>query len=117
MKHKKGHWVWILAKGKLSSYCEDGSPQWVYGTHEDITERKNDEILINRLQELYEKTKQAAKIGTWEVDMEKNVVFWDENTKNIHEVNLDFIPNLEEGINFYKAGNIEIKFLNILKEA
>jgi PAS domain S-box-containing protein len=40
MRHKDGHWVWVLSKGKLTSRSEDGKPLWVYGTHMDITERK-----------------------------------------------------------------------------
>ncbi|WP_170218311.1 sensor histidine kinase [Flagellimonas lutaonensis] len=45
-----------------------------------------------------------AKIGFWEVDLVKNTVFWSEITKQIHEVPEDYVPNLKEGINFYKEG-------------
>ena len=40
MQHKRGHWIWVLAKGKLAQRLGDGRPLWVYGTHMDITERK-----------------------------------------------------------------------------
>ena len=40
MQHKQGHWIWVLAKGKLAQRLDDGRPLWVYGTHMDITERK-----------------------------------------------------------------------------
>jgi PAS domain S-box-containing protein len=40
MRHKLGHWIWVLAKGKLAQRMDDGRPLWVYGTHMDITERK-----------------------------------------------------------------------------
>ena len=45
-----------------------------------------------------------ARIGYWEVDLVKNTVFWSEITRKIHEVPEDYVPNLEEGINFYKEG-------------
>ena len=40
MQHKLGHWMWVLAKGKLAVRTQDGQPLWVYGTHMDVTERK-----------------------------------------------------------------------------
>jgi diguanylate cyclase (GGDEF)-like protein/PAS domain S-box-containing protein len=40
MKHKKGHWIWVLSQGKLISRTENGKPLKMFGTHLDITERK-----------------------------------------------------------------------------
>jgi PAS domain S-box-containing protein len=40
LRHKNGHWVWVLDKGKVVSYNEDGKPEWIYGTHTDITSTK-----------------------------------------------------------------------------
>jgi PAS domain S-box-containing protein len=49
MKHKNGRWVWVLDRGKVASWSDDGKPLWMYGTHQDITERKQDqETLLNR---------------------------------------------------------------------
>jgi PAS domain S-box-containing protein len=40
LKHKEGHWVWILDKGKVISWTEDGQPEWMFGTHQDISDKK-----------------------------------------------------------------------------
>ncbi len=40
MKHKDGHWVWVLDRGKVQSRTEDGKPLIMLGTHTDISERK-----------------------------------------------------------------------------
>jgi PAS domain S-box-containing protein len=40
MKHKAGHWVWVMDKGKVISWTEDGKPEWMVGTHQDITTKK-----------------------------------------------------------------------------
>lgn len=64
---------------------------------EDITEtKKKEELLL--------KSKRIARIGGWEVDLLANTVYWTQVTKEIHEVPMDYVPNLEEGINFYKEG-------------
>ena len=43
MRHKAGHWVWILDRGKVFSWTEDGKPLQMAGTHQDITVRKASE--------------------------------------------------------------------------
>ncbi len=40
MKHKDGHWVWVLDRGKIASWSDDGRPLWMFGTHQEITGRK-----------------------------------------------------------------------------
>ena len=47
MKHKAGNWIWILDKGKVVSRTKDKKPLMMFGTHQDITERKRSEILQN----------------------------------------------------------------------
>ncbi|MBY0455506.1 MAG: PAS domain S-box protein [Burkholderiaceae bacterium] len=43
MRHKEGRWVWVVDRGKVVSCTPDGKPEWVVGTHWDITERKHAE--------------------------------------------------------------------------
>ncbi len=66
-------------------------------TVQNTRQKNEDNLIFNFMQE-------AATIGSWEVDLIKQTVFWSEITKKIHEVGLDYVPNLEEGINFYKEG-------------
>lgn len=49
MLHKDGHWIWVLDRGKLVSRTPDGRPEWMAGTHTDITVRKVLEIEIRQL--------------------------------------------------------------------
>ncbi|WP_339701096.1 PAS domain S-box protein [uncultured Marixanthomonas sp.] len=57
----------------------------------------DDNPIFNFMQE-------AARIGSWEVDLITNSILWSNVTNEIHEVGSDYLPNLEEGINFYKEG-------------
>ncbi len=40
MRHKDGHWVWVLARGGLISCGAEGRVEWIAGTHLDISESK-----------------------------------------------------------------------------
>lgn len=64
----------------------------------------DDITAVQKELELLHKAEEVARIGCWELDLINNTVNWTKTTKDIHEVGADFIPNLEEGINFYKEG-------------
>ncbi|ASV31698.1 PAS domain-containing sensor histidine kinase [Maribacter cobaltidurans] len=64
---------------------------------ENVTDKKFEEAL-------FVKSQQVARIGGWEVDLIDNTIFWSKITKEIHEVNDDYEPNLENAISFYKEG-------------
>ncbi|WP_284616750.1 CHASE domain-containing protein [Aquabacterium humicola] len=40
MRHRDGHWVWVETRGRVSTRTADGRPEWLAGTHMDITARK-----------------------------------------------------------------------------
>ena len=42
-----------------------------------------------------------ARIGTWELNVEANTLDWSEQTRLIHEVDPDYIPQLETALNFF----------------
>ncbi|MBB5205228.1 PAS domain S-box-containing protein [Inhella inkyongensis] len=52
MRHRDGHWVWILTRGKLFSRAEDGAPRWMAGTHQDISDRHLAEAEAKRANDL-----------------------------------------------------------------
>ncbi len=46
MRHKDGHWVWLLDRGRISASVVDGRPQMMFGTDIDITELKESEARL-----------------------------------------------------------------------
>ncbi|NVK87635.1 MAG: PAS domain S-box protein [Gammaproteobacteria bacterium] len=48
MRHRQGHWVWVLDTGRVVEWNEDGTPKRMIGTHIDITERKETEQALQR---------------------------------------------------------------------
>lgn len=63
----------------------------------DITEKKE-------LQRLLHEANSLARIGGWEIDLEKKTVYWSEITQNIHKVATDYHPDIDEMIALYKEG-------------
>ncbi len=47
MKHKLGHWVWIRDRGKIITRTPDEKPLLMFGTHWDITQRKQAEAALD----------------------------------------------------------------------
>lgn len=82
----------------------------IYAVAKDITEKKE-------LEDLLQKANKLARIGGWELDLEKNTVFWSEITKEIHEVETDYIPDLETGLSFYKKGRSRRAISRYIKRA
>ncbi|WP_066342298.1 ATP-binding protein [Azohydromonas lata] len=48
MRHREGHWVWMLARGRVVTRDAQGRPLTVAGTHTDITRRKRAEQALRR---------------------------------------------------------------------
>lgn len=84
MKHKDGHWVWILDRGKVSTWTQDGSPEWISGTHQEISKRK---------------------------DLQKQLKQSEENFKTFFNSNLDFLWVLDEKANIIKANKTVVERL------
>ncbi|MGM0645834.1 MAG: PAS domain S-box protein [Thermodesulfobacteriota bacterium] len=76
MRHKDGHWVWVLDRGKVVSWSPDGNPLWVFGTHTDITARKQAEHEVIRKEQDLRATQKIARLGSWRLDVATNVVTW-----------------------------------------
>ncbi|PLX01645.1 MAG: hypothetical protein C0595_13985 [Marinilabiliales bacterium] len=52
--HKKGNWVWVNARGKVSERDQSGKALRMSGTHIDITHRKSIELELQNQNEEYE---------------------------------------------------------------
>ncbi|ADR22297.1 hypothetical protein MATR_00610 [Marivirga tractuosa] len=63
MKHKDGHWVWVLDRGKVFEWTKEGKPLMMYGTHQDISERKQKEEALRISEEAFRGNFENAAIG------------------------------------------------------
>lgn len=47
LRHKDGHWIWVLDRGKIVERRPDGSARRVVGTHTDITRQREIEHALS----------------------------------------------------------------------
>jgi diguanylate cyclase (GGDEF)-like protein/PAS domain S-box-containing protein len=102
MKHKFGHYVWILATGKVIEYDQNSSPRRMIGTHIDITQRKRDEQELVTTSRLLDQSQKIAKVGGWELDILSGNLFWTAETYRIHETTpQEFNPSVDAGVSYF----------------
>ena len=75
MKHKNGHWVWVLDRGKVFEWSKDGKPLRATGTHIDITELKNSEKKLKESEEKYHTLAEECPISIMSFDHKGVVTF------------------------------------------
>ena len=68
MRHKAGHWVWILARGRVVERDHAGAPLRMAGTHMDITERKRAEEAIREAELRYRTIFKQAGAGVAQIE-------------------------------------------------
>ncbi|MDB5136845.1 MAG: cph1 4 [Mucilaginibacter sp.] len=77
----------------------------------------NEDMRFRKLEELLNKVTNLARIGGWEVDLLKGIVYWSDMTREIHETEPGFEPNFEEAASFYKEGENRDAIVKAMEEA
>ncbi len=94
LKHKDGHWVWVLGRGK-TIFDEEGRPVRMLGTHTDVSEKKALENKMARNEARLMEAQSIAHLGSWEWDIKEHKIRWsDELYKLLGEVPQSFTPAL-----------------------
>ena len=101
VRHKDGHWVWLLSRGKVVERDSDDTPVRMAGTHMDLTRRIRTEAEVQRTAEMLRRTGELANIGGWELDLTTMQVEWSEQVFRIHELPPGPSPRLEETMQYY----------------
>ncbi len=96
MKHKDGHWVWILDRGAVSHWDEEKNPVRMAGTHLDITDRKRSEEMLQKRAELLSLSQQAARMGVYDWDLVSNREHWTPEMRDLMGMQTDPQTNYRE---------------------
>lgn len=107
VKHEKGHWVWILDRGRASQWDDKGQPVTYTGIHYDISNSVEEQRLSLEIQQL-------ANIGAWELDVNGKRK-WTPQTYKIFEVPSSVPTDEIVGMDFY-APSEQARILKLIDE-
>lgn len=99
--HGDGHWVWVMDHGQVMSWGADGAPEWMFGSRQDISERKQQEAALRKSEALLDRTGRLAGVGGWTFDFTNSQLSWSDETRRIHGTAPDYQPVLADAIHFY----------------
>jgi len=101
IRHKLGHWVWIICSGRVVERDERGNPLRMVGCHIDISRSHKAEEQEKHMLDLLERSNATARIGHWEVEVGSNVVYWSPVTRELHEVDGEKVLRVEDGLTYF----------------
>lgn len=74
MRHKLGHWVWVMDNGRITERDAQGTPIKMIGARLDISSRKNAEEAYRYESERFKALTHTSNTGAWE---------WDQSTQSL----------------------------------
>lgn len=70
----------------------------------DVTKNHEQSEKLEKLDALLSGISTISKVGLWEYNLTTQKLSWSAMTKKIHEVNQDYVPEVNTAIDFYKQG-------------
>ncbi len=74
IRHRDGHWVWVMSIGRVVDRADDGTALRVLGTHTDITEHKEEEAALEHSETRHKTILDVAMDGFWLVDTDGSLL-------------------------------------------
>jgi len=117
-----------LGAGEPVVYLENrmitrsGSIKWMAWTGTPLPEEglffsvAKDISYKKELEDLLLRANTMARIGSWEVDLVRQTVYWSNLTREIHEVGPDFMPDMENTASFYHEGEDKARIQQVFAD-
>ncbi|APH71284.1 EAL domain-containing protein [Aquibium oceanicum] len=83
LRHKDGHWIWVLDRGGIVERDQDGNPVRMIGVQTDITRQKAAEASLAEVNERTRLALAASASGIWHFDIATRQSDWDPRTRQI----------------------------------
>lgn len=107
---------WVYEKGH-GIYNEQHQVEYLEGVILDYTPQKQTEKELAKTQEMLEQSNQAARIGTWEIDIPTHLLHLSKVTREIHELPEDEILYFEDILKFYEDKIYRKKLIEVFYAA
>ncbi|MDT0688289.1 PAS domain-containing protein [Salegentibacter sp. F188] len=95
-KKANGEYAYVIDRGFIIRDKNKKALRMV-GAMQDITENK-------KLRDLLDNASNLARIGSYELHLKKNSLYWSSIIKEIHELPQDFAPQYKDAVSFFKSG-------------
>ena len=140
--HDKDYWanMWQTVKsgqpwqGEVCNRTKDGRLYWVdtliapfagnegvvdryVSIRTDITARKLTQEALAKTQRALELSNQAARIGTWEYEVESDQMSWSRTTRQIFGVSNEFVINRSSALPYFPEGETRTLARNVMRHA
>ena len=89
LKHKQGHWVWVLDRGGIVERDTSGKPVRLMGVQTDISKQKAAEVELEKVNVRFRLALAASGTGIWHYDIATNKSYWDARTRDMFGVVAD----------------------------
>ncbi|MGF1586350.1 MAG: PAS domain-containing protein [Bacteroidales bacterium] len=85
IRAKNGDYIWILDRGKITEYDDDGKPLRFIGTHADVTHRRKIEEKLKESEERYRKLFESMPmIAVQGYNSNREVIFWNKASEFLY---------------------------------
>jgi diguanylate cyclase (GGDEF)-like protein/PAS domain S-box-containing protein len=117
MRHRDGHWVWIQDRGKVIEWDTDGTPLRMFGTHWEISEKKDleeklrDSAIRDPLTRLYNRRYLFERLAGLQAHYRRNGALF-----SVAVLDLDHFKNVNDRFG-HAAGDEVLRALGHLLES
>lgn len=93
-------WVWVKGSPVRN---EAGDVTTIVGFARYITERKDREQELERMNDLFEQAQEIANLGAWETDLRDGTGWWTDQVNSIYGLPAGYEPDPGEGIEYFHS--------------
>lgn len=107
LRHKEGWWKWVQARGLVVDRDAAGQPLRMIGVHVDIHAAKQAAERLRDSEAALNLAQRVAQMGSWQLDIEGNHLFWSEETYRIFGISKDTPLTLETFVSVIHPDDVD----------
>ena len=94
MRHKEGHWIWVLSRSQITQFAPDGRPEIIGGVHLNISDRKKLEQDLEAGKSFLEQVMDASIAAIVVMNGEGQIIYANNEAERILRLSRDELTGL-----------------------